>query len=93
MSYGVKNRFDNISEMKLMRLAAELIQRHFDVQFRILRRYGPIENITESETNLAGLNVRNVLGQVGAGGTEADADDTLTFSRILTCSCVLVSPF
>ena len=58
----------------------------------MLRHSGPIENVNESAKTWPGLNVPNGLGQVGAGGTEADAINQphSTFSRILTCSSSLV---
>ena len=48
-----------------------------------------IEIIDESEKTWPGLNVQNVLGQVGTGGREADAIKQ-RHSRILTWSCALV---
>ena len=51
----------------------------FDVKFQNLRNLDPIDNMRPT---WPGLNVPNVLGQVGAGGTEEDAT-TLTFSRML----------
>ena len=46
----------------------------------------PIENINESEKTWPGLNVSKVLGQVGAGGTEADDTNVQSNSNLFVCT-------